>query len=107
MSLRILLCSAILVAPLAAQNPHGAADLAEGQRLFIANCSTCHGADAKGARGPDLTSGKWQHGGTSAEIAHNIHDGIAGTGMPAVPLPGQPPAIIAEWLLSVTRGPDE
>jgi PQQ-dependent dehydrogenase (methanol/ethanol family) len=91
-----------------AQNPHnGAADLAEGQRLFVTNCSTCHGADAKGARGPDLTSGKWQHGGSAAEIARNIHDGIAGTGMPAVPLAGDQPAVIAAWLLSVTRGSDE
>ncbi len=76
----------------------------EGQRLFIANCSTCHGADAHGARGPDLTSGALRYGSTAAEIAKNIHDGIAGTGMPAFPLPGDQPRLIAEWLLSLTRG---
>src|SRR3954454_941673 len=91
-----------------AQNPHpSGADASEGQRLFVANCSACHGADAKGARGPDLTSGKWKHGSAAAEIARNIHDGIAGTEMPAVPLPGNQPAMIAEWLLAVTRGSDE
>jgi len=93
--------------PLIAQSPHEAANLADGQRLFITNCSTCHGADAKGARGPDLTSGKWLHGSTVAEIARNIHDGIAGTGMPAFPLPNNQPAVIAEWILSITRGSDE
>jgi PQQ-dependent dehydrogenase (methanol/ethanol family) len=78
----------------------------EGQRLFVANCSTCHGADAKGARGPDLTSGSFRYGSSAAEIARNIHDGIPGTGMPAFPLPGEQPREIAEWLLSLTRGAD-
>jgi alcohol dehydrogenase (cytochrome c) len=78
----------------------------EGQRLFIANCSTCHGADAHGARGPDLTSGALRYGSSASEIAKNIHDGIAGTGMPAFPLSGDQPLQIAEWLLSMTRGKD-
>jgi PQQ-dependent dehydrogenase (methanol/ethanol family) len=102
-----LLSLLVLVLPLAAQNPHGGNDLAEGQKLFVANCSACHGADARGGRAPDLTSGKWQHGSSSAEIARNIHDGIAGTGMPAFPLPGNQTALIAEWILSVNRGSDE
>lgn len=78
----------------------------EGQRLFVANCSTCHGADAKGARGPDLTSGALRHGSSVTEIAKNIVDGIPGTGMPAVPLPGDGARQVADWLLSVTRGAD-
>jgi mono/diheme cytochrome c family protein len=78
----------------------------EGQRLFSANRSTCHGADAHGARGPDLTSGALRYGSSVAEIAKNIHDGIAGTGMPAFPLTGDQPRQIADWLLSVTRGKD-
>ena len=33
---------------------------AEGKSLFRANCSPCHGLGARGgARGPDLTSGRW------------------------------------------------
>ena len=78
----------------------------EGQRLFVANCSTCHGADAQGARGPDLTSGTFRHGSSADEIAKNIHDGIPGTAMPAFPLPGDQPRLIADWLLSQTRGKD-
>src|SRR5258707_1122485 len=104
-ALTVLLYGLIAV-PAIAQNPH-ASDMAEGQRLFVANCSTCHGADAKGARGPDLTSGKWQHGSAASEIARNIRDGIAGTGMPAVPLPGNQPSLIADWLLSITSGSEE
>ncbi|HVW83253.1 MAG TPA: PQQ-binding-like beta-propeller repeat protein, partial [Bryobacteraceae bacterium] len=91
--------------PLFAQHPNGS-DLSEGARLFAANCTVCHGADAKGARGPDLTSGAWRHGSSAAEIARNIHDGVAGTEMPAFPLPGDQPRVIADWLLSLNRGAD-
>lgn len=104
---RLLLACLSAVIPALAQNPHGPGDLSEGQRLFALNCSACHGADATGGRAPDLTSGKWQHGESSAQIARNIHDGIAGTGMPAFPLPGNQTSVIAEWLLSLTRGADE
>jgi alcohol dehydrogenase (cytochrome c) len=78
----------------------------EAQRLFVTNCSTCHGADAKGARGPDLTSGEFRHGSSAEEIARNIHDGIPGTGMPAFPLEGDQPRQIADWLLALARGED-
>jgi cytochrome c oxidase cbb3-type subunit 3 len=100
-----LAIAALLTGSVQAQNPHPVNP--EGQRLFVENCSACHGADAKGGRAPNLTSGKWQHGSTAPEIARNIHDGIGGTGMPPFPLPGNQPRVIADWLLSVTRGSDE
>jgi mono/diheme cytochrome c family protein len=31
-----------------------------GKELFANNCARCHGADAKGGKGPDLTSAKRQ-----------------------------------------------
>ena len=88
-----------------AQSP-AFAQPSEGQRLFSANCFTCHGADAHGASGPDFTSGALRYGSSAAEIAKNLHDGIAGTGMPAFPLSGDQPRQIADWLLSMTRGKD-
>jgi hypothetical protein len=34
----------------------------EGASLFRANCSPCHGLNARGGgRGPDLTSARWRH----------------------------------------------
>ena len=94
---------------LSAQSPHNIspADLQEGQRLFLAHCPACHGAEARGAMGPDLVSGAFKHGGTASEIARNIRDGISGTAMPAFPLPANQPALIAEWLLSLSRGPGD
>lgn len=54
-----------------------------GEYQFRLNCAFCHGLGARGGgRGPDLTRAK-RHGSSDAEVFHNIHDGIAGTAMPA------------------------
>ena len=52
------------------------AAIAEGHRLFIAmNCAGCHGYDAKGNMGPDLTDTYWRYGGTPKDIYQSILDG--------------------------------
>lgn len=54
-----------------------------GARLFANNCSTCHGTDAKGARGfPNLTDQDWIHGGSPERIEETILNGRHGI-MPA------------------------
>ncbi len=74
--------------PLLAQekNPYaGDAKIAKlGEYQFRSNCAFCHGLGARGGgRGPDLTRAHKHHGDSDAEMFHNIHDGIAGTAMPA------------------------
>src|SRR5215472_8321506 len=67
------------------KNPYaGDAKIAKlGEYQFRLNCAFCHGLGARGGgRGPDLTRPK-HHGNSDGEIFHNIHDGIAGTAMPA------------------------
>lgn len=55
-----------------------------GEYQFRSNCAFCHGLGARGGgRGPDLTRANKRHGNSDAEIFHNVHDGIAGTAMPA------------------------
>lgn len=55
-----------------------------GASLFHAGCSPCHGLNARGGgRGPDLTSGRWIHGSTDADIFRTITHGVPGTQMPA------------------------
>ncbi len=55
-----------------------------GEYQFRLNCAFCHGLGARGGgRGPDLTHAQKHHGNTDGEIFHNIHEGIAGTAMPA------------------------
>ena len=78
--------------------------LADGKRLYDANCANCHGARAQGAvkagieisiiaeRGgkqpPDLTDSAWDHGSTDAEIftrdqeGHSFRDDGALRGAP-------------------------
>ena len=46
-----------LMAQAQAQNP---ARIEMGHKLFQKNCSACHGSEAKGGRGPDLTTGRWK-----------------------------------------------
>ncbi len=56
----------------------------EGASLFRANCSPCHGLNAKGGgKGPDLSSGRWTHGGSDEAIFRTISQGVPGTEMPA------------------------
>jgi cytochrome c oxidase cbb3-type subunit 3 len=55
--------------------------IAAGKALFAANCAACHGAEAKGAIGPNLTDATWLYGGSPHEIAHTITNGTK-KGMP-------------------------
>src|SRR5712692_7221658 len=58
-------------------------DVAAGKARFRIYCSECHGREGRGGRGPDLTSGRWTHGGSDADLAHTIAKGVPGTAMPA------------------------
>jgi cytochrome c oxidase cbb3-type subunit 3 len=56
---------------------------AEGKKLFgQLNCAGCHGYDAKGGMGPDLTDTAWRYGGTPIDIYKSIYEGRP-QGMPA------------------------
>jgi cytochrome c oxidase cbb3-type subunit III len=52
----------------------------EGMAAFRANCAYCHGMDAKGARGPDLTN--VFNGRTEEGLYRLVRAGIPGTEMP-------------------------
>ena len=54
----------------------------QGQQLFRISCASCHGLNAKGLRGPDLTTGQWIRGGSDAQLFRTIMQGIPGTDMP-------------------------
>lgn len=53
-----------------------------GKNVYRGRCAVCHGIDAKGYRGSDLTSGDWVHGGTDGQIFKTIRGGVPGTEMP-------------------------
>lgn len=55
-----------------------------GQRLFLQNCSQCHGSDAKGGTGfPNLADKDWLYGGTPEAIKHTLIHGRKANGMMA------------------------
>jgi putative heme-binding domain-containing protein len=54
----------------------------EGAVLFRQDCVFCHGVGGRGGvRGPDLTTGSWNHGGSDADLSRTITNGIPGTAM--------------------------
>lgn len=62
---------------------HDAAAMSTARNLFAANCSGCHGSDARGARGfPNLTDKDWLWGGDSDHIYETVANGRHGS-MPA------------------------
>ena len=68
-----------------ARNPFSgdAKAITNGAVLFRQECVFCHGVGARGGmRGPDLTTGSWNHGGSDADLVRTITDGVPGTAMP-------------------------
>ena len=67
-----------------ATNPLASDKLAikNGGAMFRTRCAGCHGPDAKGYVGPDLT-GLWSSGFTDGRIFDTVRVGVPGTDMPA------------------------
>ena len=67
-----------------AQNPYSSAeDIQEGRRFFELDCASCHGGDARGGRGPDLTRGTFRHATDDQQLFQVVRFGISGTEMPS------------------------
>ncbi|MBC7653864.1 MAG: c-type cytochrome, partial [Oligoflexus sp.] len=49
--------------------------------LFIQNCVACHGENAQGVVGPNLTDEYWIHGGKISNIFKTIKYGVPEKGM--------------------------
>jgi cytochrome c oxidase cbb3-type subunit III len=60
------------------------ADVARGQRNYVAQCAACHGIDGKGGNaGPALNTGNFKHASSDEALFQVINKGIPGTVMPA------------------------
>jgi len=55
--------------------------LSIGENIFKANCVPCHGPEAGGVIGPNLTDDYWIHGGGIKNIFHTITYGVPAKGM--------------------------
>jgi len=76
-----------------------------GERLFMNNCSQCHGSDAKGSRGfPNLTDKDWLHGGSPEKIEETITGGRIGMMPPMAAAVGNAEDVknVANYVLSLS-----
>ncbi len=77
--------------------------LMEAQSIFKQKCATCHGQNAEGATGPNLTDEYWLHGNTINQIFSTIKYGVSGKAM--IPwkdqLPSSKIAALASYILSI------
>jgi cytochrome c oxidase cbb3-type subunit 3 len=69
--------SAVLLA--GAKNPQV---LAKGEARFAKTCAPCHGAQAQGLIGPNLSDDRWIHGGQVAQVFQSVVKGWPAKGMP-------------------------
>ena len=59
-----------------------AASLSDAKSLYANVCAVCHGPEAQGGAGPNLTDKYWIHGGDINSIYKLIKTGVADKGMP-------------------------
>ena len=89
----------------AAELSHNPKAMAIGERLFINNCSTCHGSDAHGSKGfPNLTDTDWLHGDTPEKIEESITLGRVGMMPPMAAAVGTSEDVrnVANYVLSLS-----
>jgi putative heme-binding domain-containing protein len=82
----------------AGKNPHpgNAASIKSGLALYRVRCGDCHGLDARGYRGPDLTAAL---GGMPDErLFQTVRKGVPGTEMPASNIPDDEVLMIMAYL---------
>jgi cytochrome c oxidase cbb3-type subunit 3 len=79
--------------------------MAIGERLFMNNCSQCHGSDAQGSRGfPNLTDKDWLYGGAPETIKQTIIHGRHGMMPPMAAAVGNADEVknVANYVLSLS-----
>lgn len=99
---------ATALAPVRVESVGSAMDVSAGADLFRASCAGCHGRDATGARGPDLTRGTFRHGGDNAALFRVIAMGIPGSPMPGALSFHSEPAVwqLVAYIRSLNRAPE-
>lgn len=61
-----------------------ASDVADGERVYLSQCASCHGREGRGtSAGPDISTGNFGRASSDEGLLHIINKGIPGTTMPA------------------------
>ncbi len=56
--------------------------VAMGEKIYKANCASCHKEDGGGSIGPNLTDAYWIHGADVGAIKQVVMEGVLDKGMP-------------------------
>ena len=84
--------------------------MAIGERLFMNNCSQCHGSDARGSKGfPNLTDADWLYGGAPEQIIETLTKGRVGNMPPLGAALGTSDDVknVAQYVLSLSGSPHD
>ncbi|MDQ3565947.1 MAG: PQQ-dependent dehydrogenase, methanol/ethanol family [Pseudomonadota bacterium] len=86
-------------------NPYASAgDVAKGNGIFREKCTGCHGLDATGGDGPDLTQGYFRHGGAAWALFRTVSRGVPRTAMPGFPLSEREIWQVVAYVQSLSQG---
>jgi len=102
--LGVLSCAGI---PAAAQQRFLPAEIDAGGRLYLANCTGCHGPEGDGVAGTNFSQGKFRRGVADDDLIRIIVRGIPGTPMPPSGIADNQVATIVAYLRSMTAGNGE
>ena len=103
----ILSISAPLSASAQGGNPYEGdrTALRAGRALFEARCAQCHGGDAKGISGPDLTL-LWAMGTNDDRVFRTVQLGVSGSIMPSSSAPDQEIWAMVAYVKSLSTVPE-
>ena len=96
-----IICLLAIAGVLLAQHGYNSADIENGGRLYIANCTVCHGPEGDQIPGVDLGHGKFRRATEDEDIEQLILKGIPGTGMPSHDFTEQQAESIVAYLRSL------
>jgi putative heme-binding domain-containing protein len=108
--LALLLAAAAFAAdpPSKTRLPTSRVDLEQGEKLYQANCSLCHGTTGEGGRGAVLAGRKLSRAADDAALLKVIEDGVRGTEMPgAWQLSPREARQVAAFVKSFSRAPSK
>lgn len=92
-------------AVLFAQHEVSLDNVQEGERLFVATCTGCHGAEGDGVFGVDLGRGQFRNSPADDDLIRTIRNGLPGTAMPPNRFSDAQAATIVAYLRSRVSTP--
>src|SRR5216684_1847847 len=102
------LATVLFIGGVQAKNPRDGdpAAIQAGGTLFRERCADCHGANAKGVSGPDLTR-LWTTEASGERVFRMIRSGVPGSIMPSSPAPDAELWAIVAYLRNISTAKSE